>query len=74
MGSNQMLLLHRRDDLKAASTPVGDSGLKQISVGEADKAMQSGEASAADFLVISGLVVWPRDLITQQLAEGTFVS
>ena len=74
MGSNQMLLLHRRSDLKATSIAVGDFGLKQISVGEADKAMQSGEASAADFLVVSGLVVWPRDLITQHLSEGTFVS
>ena len=34
--------------------------------------MQAGEASAADFLVISGLVVWPRALITQHLSEGVF--
>ena len=72
MGSNQMLLLHRRDNLDDKSMPVGDSGLKQISVGEADKAMQAGEASAADFLVVSGLVVWPRAVVTKHLKKGVF--
>ena len=74
IGSVQMLLFHASPDLAAAgkSQRVGDSGLWQISVTEADALMQNKDldVTCADFLVVSGVMVWMGGALKESLENG----
>ena len=69
---DRIILLHRLESLEEISQPIGDSGVWQIGVSEADNAMSSGKARAEDFLCCSGLCKFERTNFEGFIREGGF--